>query len=117
MAGIAKCLNLADHRDTGLAGGAEKRCRVGERQEHCPGSAGVPLDEVETRHLTEVTIRPVACREMATRLGPDALPMSVMQSIPQIIVAGTGGSEKNQSRDLLPGGRKWTVSDFAARSR
>lgn len=39
---------------------------------------GVPLDEVKTRRLTEVTIRPVACPEIASRLSTDALSMLVM---------------------------------------
>jgi len=39
VAGIPKCLNLADHRNTDLAALAEKRRRVGERQEQCPGTA------------------------------------------------------------------------------
>lgn len=76
---------------------------------------GVPVDEVEIRRLTEVIIRPVACRRMAAELGPEVLSISRMQAIPQIIVAGTNGPEDSQSRDLLPGGRKWTVSDFHAK--
>lgn len=78
---------------------------------------GVPVSEVETRRLAEVTIRPVAGRAMAQRLGQDVLPISVMRTIPQIVVSGTAGPEDGQSRDLLPGGRKWTVSDFAAKKQ
>jgi DNA-binding transcriptional LysR family regulator len=33
------------------------------------------------------------------------------------VVAGTGGPAHEQSRDLLPGGLKWTVSDFAAKKQ
>lgn len=76
---------------------------------------GVPLEEVETRKIAEVTIRPVACRSLAAELGAGPHPLQVMQALPQIVVAGTGGPGSSQSRDLLPGGRKWTVSDFAAK--
>ena len=76
---------------------------------------GVPVDEVEMHRLAEVIIRPVACREMAAELGPEMLPISRMQMIPQIVVAGTNGPDDSQSRDLLPGGRRWTVSDFHAK--
>ncbi|MEY8096579.1 LysR family transcriptional regulator [Falsihalocynthiibacter sp. S25ZX9] len=77
----------------------------------------VPLDEVETQRFAEVTIRPVASRRFAKRLGPGAKSMTAMQTFPQIVVSGTGGPENKQSRDLLPGGRKWTVSDFAAKKQ
>ncbi|MBY6067838.1 LysR family transcriptional regulator [Leisingera aquaemixtae] len=76
---------------------------------------GVPLEEVETRKIAEVVIRPVAARGLARQLGPGPHPLQEMQALPQIVVAGTGGPDSSQSRDLLPGGRKWTVSDFAAK--
>ena len=38
-----------------------------------------------------------------------------MQSYTQVIVSGTGGREFDQSRDLLRGGQRWTVSDFEAK--
>lgn len=52
---------------------------------------------------------------MAAALGPGALSIARMQTIPQIVVAGTSGPDDSQSRYLLPGGRKWTVSDFHAK--
>lgn len=67
--------------------------------------------------MAVVMIRPVACRDLAERLGPGTLPLSAMQAIPQIVVAGTAGADDSQSRDLLPGGRRWTVSDFAAKKQ
>lgn len=76
---------------------------------------GVPVDQVEAVRLAEVTIRPVASPCFAQKLGTGVQPVSAMQSIPQIVVAGTGGPDADQSRDLLPGGRKWTVSDFMAK--
>ena len=39
---------------------------------------------------------------------------SEMQCYTQIVVADSSSSEFTQSRDLLPGGLRWTVSDFSA---
>lgn len=100
---------------TEMMGGPIARLMQGRADLAIATLDGVPVDEVETRRLTEVTIRPVACREMAAELGPKLLSVSRMQTIPQIVVAGTNGPEDSQSRDLLPGGRKWTVSDFHAK--
>ncbi|WP_151718708.1 LysR family transcriptional regulator [Gemmobacter serpentinus] len=100
---------------TEMMGGPLARLMQGRADMAIATLDGVPVDEVETRRLTEVIIRPVACRQMAAALGSEVLPISRMQVIPQIIVAGTNGPEDSQSRDLLPGGRKWTVSDFHAK--
>jgi DNA-binding transcriptional LysR family regulator len=34
-----------------------------------------------------------------------------------VIAAGSGGAAHEQSRDLLPGGLKWTVSDLTAKKK
>ncbi|RIV80625.1 LysR family transcriptional regulator [Aurantiacibacter xanthus] len=100
---------------TEMMGGPIARLMQGRADLAIATLDGVPVDEVETRRLAEVIIRPVACSRMAAELGPEMLSVSRMQAIPQIIVAGTNGPEDSQSRDLLPGGRKWTVSDFHAK--
>lgn len=100
---------------TEMMGGPIARLMQGKADLAIATLDGVPVDEVETCRLTEVTIRPVACREMAVDLGSGVLSISRMQRIPQIVVAGTNGTDDSQSRDLLPGGRKWTVSDFHAK--
>jgi DNA-binding transcriptional LysR family regulator len=38
-----------------------------------------------------------------------------MQSYTQVVVADSSSGAFAQSRDLLPGGLRWTVSDFAAK--
>lgn len=91
---------------TEMMGGAIARLMEGRADLAIATLDGVPVDEVETRRLVEVTILPVASRAMADRLGPGGLAISLMQTIPQIVVAGTGGTEDSQSRDLLPGGQE-----------
>lgn len=102
---------------TEMMGGAIARLMEGNADLAVATLDGVPMDAVETRRMADVTIRPVASRLLADRLGPDAKSAAGLQAIPQIVVAGTGGPEGDQSRDLLPGGRKWTVSDFAAKKQ
>tara|TARA_R110002049_G_scaffold201563_1_gene372303 strand:- start:17322 stop:18209 length:888 start_codon:yes stop_codon:yes gene_type:complete len=102
---------------TEMMGGAIARLIEGRADVAIATVDGVPLEEVETRPMAVVMIRPVACRELAERLGSGPLPLSAMQALPQIVVAGTAGAEDSQSRDLLPGGRRWTVSDFAAKKQ
>jgi len=76
---------------------------------------GVPIDQVEALPFATVNIIPVA--------HPDYEPAKInaikttreMQSYVQVVVADSSKSNKKQSRDLLPGGLRWTVSDFAAK--
>lgn len=102
---------------TEMMGGAIARLREGRADVAVATLDGVPLDEVETRPMAVVMIRPVAGQQLVEQLGPGPLSLSAMQGIPQIVVSGTAGAEDNQSRDLLPGGRRWTVSDFAAKKQ
>jgi len=78
---------------------------------------GVPMDEVEAEPITEVTIRPVASPSLNLSSNTRAISVSEMQGFVQVITAGTGGASHAQSRDLLPGGRKWTVSDLSAKKK
>ena len=102
---------------TEMMGGSIARLIEGRADVAIATLDGVPLEEVETRPMAVVMIRPVASREMAKRLGPGPLLLTAMQAIPQIVVSGTAGADDSQSRDLLPGGRRWTVSDFAAKKQ
>ncbi len=76
---------------------------------------GVAVDEVEARAIAEVTILPVAAPRLAANLADGVLSVAGLQGYPQIVVAGTGGPRHEQSRDLLAGAQRWTVSDFAAK--
>ncbi|UWQ85810.1 LysR family transcriptional regulator [Leisingera caerulea] len=78
---------------------------------------GVPLDDVEAEPVAEVIIRPVASPALNLPAGSRALSVSEMQGHVQVVAAGTGGAAHEQSRDLLPGGLKWTVSDLTAKKK
>ncbi|MEP5762704.1 MAG: LysR substrate-binding domain-containing protein [Litoreibacter sp.] len=76
---------------------------------------GVPVDQVEALSFAQVTIVPVAHPDFEPAKSPHMKTISEMQSYTQVVVADSGSGEFAQSRDLLPGGLRWTVSDFAAK--
>jgi len=102
---------------TEMMGGPIARLLEGKADLAIAALDGVPLAEVETRPVAEITIRPLAAPALAETLPPGLIPMAEIQGHAQVVVAGTGGPGHEQSRDLLPGGRKWTVSDFAAKKQ
>lgn len=76
---------------------------------------GVPADQVEAIPFSTVTIIPVAHPEFEPARSPDMKTINEMQSYIQVVVSGSSSSAFSQSRDLLPGGLRWTVSDFSAK--
>ncbi|CUH98555.1 HTH-type transcriptional activator CmpR [Leisingera aquaemixtae] len=100
-----------------MMGGPIARLMEGKADIAVASLDGVPLDDVEAEPVAEVTIRPVASPALNLPAGPRALSASEMQSHVQVVAAGTGGAAHEQSRDLLPGGLKWTVSDLAAKKK
>ncbi len=76
---------------------------------------GVPVDQVEAFPLFTVTIVPVSHPEFEPAQSRHMQTVNEMQSYVQVVVAHSGSGEFSQSRDLLPGGLRWTVSDFAAK--
>ncbi|WP_261842041.1 LysR family transcriptional regulator [Aliamphritea ceti] len=76
---------------------------------------GVPVDQVEAIPFANITIVPVAHPDFEAAQNPQMKTISEIQSYTQIIVADSSTSATSQSRDLLPGGLRWTVSDFAAK--
>ncbi len=100
-----------------MMGGPLARLMDGTADMALASIAGVPLDEVVAEPIGEVTIRPVANPKLGLPSGNRALSISEMQCLIQVVTAGTGGADHNQSRDLLPGGRKWTVSDLEAKKK
>lgn len=73
---------------------------------------GVPADQVEAIPFDQVTIIPVAHPEFEAAQNTELKTIQEMQVYTQIIMSGTSSSAFEQSRDLLPGGLRWTVSDF-----
>ncbi len=76
---------------------------------------GVPVDQVEAIPFDKVTILPVAHPDFEPARSTHMKTISEMQSYTQIVVADSSSGAFVQSRDLLPGGLRWTVSDFAAK--
>lgn len=76
---------------------------------------GVPVDQVEALSFAQVTIVPVAHPDFEPAQSLHMKTIAEMQSYTQVVVADSSSGEFAQSRDLLPGGLRWTVSDFAAK--
>ncbi|MGJ8628762.1 MAG: LysR family transcriptional regulator [Sulfitobacter sp.] len=76
---------------------------------------GVPVEQVEALSFAQVTIVPVAHPDFEPARSSHMKTISEMQSYTQVVVADSGSGAFTQSRDLLPGGLRWTVSDFAAK--
>ncbi|USG62036.1 LysR family transcriptional regulator [Sneathiella marina] len=76
---------------------------------------GVPVEQVEAIPFAEVIILPVAHPDFEPAQSSHMKTVSEMQSYTQVVVADSSSGAFAQSRDLLPGGLRWTVSDFAAK--
>lgn len=76
---------------------------------------GVPVEQVEALSFAQVTIVPVGHPDFEPARSSHMKTISEMQSYTQVVVADSSSGEFAQSRDLLPGGLRWTVSDFAAK--
>lgn len=76
---------------------------------------GVPVEQVEALAFAQVTIVPVAHPDFEPARSSHMKTISEMQSYTQVVVADSSSGPFAQSRDLLPGGLRWTVSDFAAK--
>ncbi len=98
-----------------MMGGPLARLMNGEADLIVAGLQDVPVDEVEVTPVGSIVIRPVAHRSFAIAQQGGVRSRMEMQGYVQVIVAGTGGPDFDQSRDVLAGGRRWTVSDFATK--
>lgn len=100
---------------TEMMGGPLARLMKGDADLIIAGLDGVPIDEVETLLVGSITIQPVASPGFPAAERSGVKSRREMQSYTQVIVSGTGGKDYDQSRDLLSGGQRWTVSDFQAK--
>lgn len=100
---------------TEMMGGPLARLMKGEADVIVAGLEGLPMDRVETTPVGSVTIRPVARPDFPAAQQSGVRSQTEMQTYVQVVVAGTGGPNFEQSRDVLSGGRRWTVSDFATK--
>ena len=76
---------------------------------------GVPIEQVEAVEFKSVNIIPVAHPDYGPAQHSNMNTITDMQSYTQVVVAGSSSHAFSQSRDILPGGLRWTVSDFAAK--
>lgn len=98
--------------DAEMMGGPLARLMTGDADLIFAGLHEVPIDQVETLPVGQITIRPVAHHSFPPASAAGVLSRQQMQGYVQVVVSGTGGGEFEQSRDLLTGGQKWNVSDF-----
>ena len=112
--GRVKQMYLSTHIQitTEMMGGPLERLMNNEADMIISGLHNVPIHEVETILVGTTTIRPVAHHEFpATKLS-GVRSRREMQTYTQVIVSGTSGGDFDQTRDVLSGGNRWTVSDF-----
>ncbi|MEM7721346.1 MAG: LysR family transcriptional regulator [Pseudomonadota bacterium] len=100
---------------TEMMGGPLKRLMSGDADLIIASLVDVPIEEVETLPVGSITIRPVVSPNFPAAQRPGVRSRRDMQAYTQVVVAGTGGRDYDQSRDLLSGGQRWTVSDFQAK--
>lgn len=95
-------------------GGSLEMLLAGEVQIAISTLDDVPLDRVDVLPLDSVAILPVAHPDFPAARDSRFKSDAEMQSYTQIVVADSGQTNR-QSRGLLPGGLRWTVSDFATK--
>lgn len=95
-------------------GGSLEKLLSGEVQIAISTLDDVPLDRVEALPLTSVVISPVAHPDFPAARDGTFKSDAEMQVYTQIVVADSG-QDIQQSRGLLPGGLRWTVSDFSTK--
>ncbi|MEM9500136.1 MAG: LysR family transcriptional regulator [Pseudomonadota bacterium] len=103
------------HVASEMMGGPLARLMEGSADLIIAGLQGIPIDEVETLPFGSITIRPVASADFPAAQKSGVHSRREMQGYTQVIVSGTGGKDFDQSRDVLSGGQRWTVSDFEAK--
>ena len=95
-----------------MMGGPISRLMQGEADLIIATLDGVPVDEVEIQPVDRISIIPVCHHEFEPAKLKGVRSIAEMQAYLQVIVSDSVGGELEQSRDLMPGARRWTVSDF-----
>lgn len=95
-----------------MMGGPISRLMRGEADLVIATLAGVPIDEVEIQPFDHISIIPVCHHNYEPAKLKGVRSISEMQAYLQVVVSDSVGGELEQSRDLMPGARRWTVSDL-----
>lgn len=96
-------------------GGSAERLMAGEADLIVATLDGLAAEAIRATPYTVVNIVPVAHPEYFPARGGKRLSNAEMRPYVQVVVAGTGQGQYEQSRDVVPDGLRWTVSDFAAK--
>lgn len=96
-------------------GGSAERLMAGEADLIIATLDGLQAEAVLAAPFGTVNIIPVAHPDYAPARSAQRLSNAQMSAYVQVVVAGTGQGAFAQSRDLVPDGLRWTVSDFAAK--
>ncbi len=100
---------------TDMMGGAAERLMSGDADIIIAPEDSAPGAEVDRVLFQEFDILPVARPDYGPQRGTGPFSDAAMRNFVQVVVAGTGTGAFRQSRDVLPGGRNWTVSDLTAK--
>lgn len=100
---------------TDAMGGSAERLMAGETDLIIASMDGLDAEAIVARPYTQVNIIPVAHPDYEPARRGQRLSNADMRSYVQVVVAGTGQGRYEQSRDVVPDGLRWTVSDFAAK--
>ena len=95
-----------------MMGGPLSRLMLDQADLIVASQAGVPVDEIDAVSVCTITIEPVCSSDQTLAQLRGIRSIAEMQTELQIVVADTVGGDYEQSRDVTPGGRRWTVSDF-----
>lgn len=96
-------------------GGSAERLMAGDADLIIATLDGLTAEAVLATPYTTVNIIPVAHPDYGPARSCKRLSNAEMRPYVQVVVAGTGQGRYDQSRDLVPDGLRWTVSDFAAK--
>ncbi len=74
-----------------------------------------PLDQLDVLPLSTVIMCPVAHPDFEPARNKKINTITEMQSYAQIVVADSSAKSAKRDRGVLPGGLRWTVSDFSTK--
>ncbi|HCB41772.1 MAG TPA: LysR family transcriptional regulator [Pseudomonas sp.] len=98
-------------------GGSAERLMAGEADLVIASADGLPAEAIVAAPYTVVDIIPVAHPDYPPARTGKRLSNAEMNSYVQVVVAGTGQGRFEQTRDVVPDGMRWTVSDFATKKQ
>ena len=98
-----------------IIGGAMRKLLAGETQIAVTSSINFSLDQVEAIPIGTVRIIPVAHPDFLPERDGQLISNAEMQTCVQVVLSDGEPQSGQSSRGVLPGGLRWTVSDFASK--